>query len=105
MATRHQRYQVCDICGRDEAETWAITTPEGERARVDLCPRCDDPTRKAFIAGRRSGPSGPQGADTIEVRNDYTPSSQARQRDGDGPIVQVDPHWTAAQEKRHNSSG
>lgn len=95
---RHETYQICDICGRGEAETWTIGTPEAERARVDLCPRCDDPVRKAFIAGRKSGPSGPQGADTIEVSNNYEPSQQVRNQAG--PILQAEPHWSAAQEKK-----
>jgi hypothetical protein len=81
---------VCDVCGRTGAHTWLVGTPEGERARVDLCARCDDDMRKAFVAGRRQGRLEAQGAETIPIEaSDYTPSPQMRKS-----------QWYSAQEKR-----
>lgn len=89
MAKRVEVQLACDICGRNGAHQWLIGNPQGERAKVDLCSRCDDPCRKAFVAGRRSA-TGPQGADAIEIISDYKPA--ARQE----PVVP----WSSAKEKR-----
>jgi hypothetical protein len=72
MTKKTEQYLVCDICGRKGAETWMVGNPEGERCRVDLCPRCDDPVRKAFVAGRRQV-TGPMGHEALELTTDYSP--------------------------------
>lgn len=95
MVKYTESYLSCDICGKQGAETWLIGNPESERAKVDLCSVCERPVRKAFIAGRKSGLVGPQGADVIHsvVFEDYTPSPQAL-------ILPNDDAWNAAKERR-----
>lgn len=75
---RTQQYLICDVCGKNRATTWTIGTPQGEKARVDLCSRCDDPVRKAFIAGRKSH-VGPVGADAVVVTHDYDQWKRAQE--------------------------
>lgn len=65
MSKKHIVHVSCDICGRTPAKTWGIHTPDGEKARTDLCSKCDDPARKIFVAGRRSA-VGPQGAEAMD---------------------------------------
>lgn len=87
----------CDICGRAPAATWLVGTPDDQKARVDLCTRCDDPARKMFVAGRRTQ-NGPQGAETIELTEDYSPPPLPTK-----PVDIKEPEpvyqWTAAREK------
>jgi hypothetical protein len=69
VARRQEMFLQCDQCGRKGAETWKIVTPQSESCKVDLCSRCDDYLRKAFIAGRK-GASGPVGVEAIKVTSE-----------------------------------
>lgn len=55
----------CDLCSRADASTWLIQTPDGDRARVDLCPKHAEPLTRAFRAGRRHV-AGAQGVDRLD---------------------------------------
>ncbi len=66
MAKRQEIFLQCDQCGRKGAHTWRLVTPESESCKIDLCSRCDDPLRRAFIAGRK-GAAGPVGVEGIKV--------------------------------------
>lgn len=91
MSRRHETYSVCDVCGRKGAETWQVRSPAKEQVHVDLCTKCDDPVRKAWVAGRRTA-TGPTGLDTVPVVEDPTAEAD-------------EPHsiytWVKAQEKRN----
>ncbi len=90
MAKRTEIKQICDLCGRGPAQTWMVGQPDGQRCRVDLCVRCDDPIRKAFIAGRRTM-TGPMGAEAVPFVEDYSPQEKSNVR-----------QWHNAQEQRGN---
>ena len=86
MAKRTETYLACDLCNRAGAKSWTIRNPDGEQARVDVCPRCSTPLTQAFTAGRRTN-HGPVGSQTIDdaIVDDYS-----------SPVYS----WTAAQEKK-----
>lgn len=104
MAKRTATQVVCDLCNRSGAKSWTVRTPEGEQARVDVCPRCSTPLAQAFNAGRRTN-HGPIGSQTIDdaIVEDYNGpigdrSSRASylRSSPDSPTYM----WTVAQEKK-----
>jgi hypothetical protein len=80
MAKKVVEVRECDRCGKEPANTWAITGPEGAVREIDLCDRHGAPVANAYALGRavskraaRSGPVRHGGRRLIDAAPSPTP--------------------------------
>jgi hypothetical protein len=57
MAKRAVEVRECDRCGKEPANTWIITGPDGGRREIEWCDPHGSPIANAVFRGRGFAPS------------------------------------------------
>ncbi len=52
VAKRAVQVRECDRCGKEPANTWVITGPDGAPREIELCDRHGSPIANAYALGR-----------------------------------------------------
>jgi hypothetical protein len=62
MAKRAVQVRECDRCGKDPANTWIITGPDGAPREIELCDHHGAPIANAYALARLVPKTPPRGA-------------------------------------------
>jgi len=76
----------CDVCGEPDAMRWGITTPEGSRVSIDLCPKHGQVLENLTKSGMPKYRRGVEVVDPRELKKAVRVAKKAPSgRSGAGP--------------------
>lgn len=85
MAKRAVEVCECDRCGKEPANTWLITGPNGAPREIELCDQHGSPIANAYALGRPVTRKTPRPA----------PAAKTRSARGAPSVAQAEPLATA----------
>jgi hypothetical protein len=87
MAKRAVEVCECDRCGKEPANTWLITGPNGAPREIELCDQHGSPIANAYALGRPVARKGQRAAAKTRATRTEQPPTQAPDQAPQQPIV------------------
>jgi hypothetical protein len=77
MAKRAVEVRECDRCGKEPANTWRITGPDGAPREIELCDQHGSPIANAYALARPVAKKAPRRGDKAAGRKQRAEESPA----------------------------